>query len=47
MKGAPLGDCCKAGNEAAFVIIKSVGCTFPKDKIINFESNNKNSILKI
>ena len=47
MKGASLGDCCKAGNEAAFVIIKSVGCTFPKDKVINFESSNKNNILKI
>ena len=47
MKGASLWDCCKAGNEAAFVIIKSVGCTFPKNKIINFESNSKNNILKI
>ena len=23
MKGAPLGDCCKAGNEAAFVMNES------------------------
>lgn len=47
MKGASLQDCCKAGNEAAFVIIKNVGCTFPKNKIINFESDSKNNVLKI
>ena len=47
MKGATLQDCCKAGNDAAFIIIKNVGCTFPKNKVINFENNSKNKVLNI
>lgn len=46
MKGASLPQCCKVGNEASFIIIKNVGCTFPKNKVINMENNN-NSLLKI
>ena len=46
MKGASLQKCCKVGNDASFIIIKNVGCTFPKNKVINMENNN-NSILKI
>jgi adenosine kinase len=46
MKGATLQKCCKVGNDASFIIIKNVGCTFPKNKVINMENNN-NSILKI
>ena len=47
MKGSSLQDCCKAGNDAAFIIIKNVGCTFPKNKVINFENNSKSNVLKI
>ena len=47
MKGATLQDCCKAGNDAAFIIIKNVGCTFPKNKVINFENISKNKVLNI
>ena len=36
MKGCSLKSCCRAGNDASFVILKNVGCTFPKDKIIEF-----------
>ena len=38
MQGKHLDTCCKAGNDASGVIIKSVGCTFPKDLKLNFES---------
>jgi adenosine kinase len=44
MKGASLEQCCKVGNDAAYVIIKHVGCTFPKTKCIKIENN---SLLKI
>ena len=36
MKGASLYSCCKAGNEASHIILKNVGCTFPRDKKIEF-----------
>ena len=36
MKGSSLYSCCRAGNDASFVILKNVGCTFPKDKKIEF-----------
>lgn len=31
MKGYSIEDCCKIGIDAATVVIKNVGCTFPKD----------------
>ena len=46
MKGASLQKCCKAGNEASAIIIKNIGCTFPRNKVINFESNSNNNTLK-
>ena len=36
MKGASLYSCCRAGNDASYVILKNVGCTFPRDKKIQF-----------
>ena len=30
IKGSPLYDCCRIGTEAASVILRNVGCTFPK-----------------
>ena len=36
MKGASLYSCCRAGNDASYAILKNVGCTFPKDKKIQF-----------
>jgi adenosine kinase len=30
VKGSPLYDCCRIGTEAASVILRNVGCTFPK-----------------
>ena len=36
MKGCTLKSCCRAGNDASFVILQNVGCTFPKDKKIEF-----------
>ena len=44
MKGASLEQCCKVGNDAAYVIIKHVGCTFPKTAPFKIENN---SLLKI
>ena len=38
MKGSSLNSCCRAGNDAASVILKNIGCTFPKDKIIEFDN---------
>ena len=37
MQGKTLNTCCKAGNSASGVILKNVGCTFPKDGKIDFE----------
>ena len=36
MKGSTLYSCCKAGNDAAYVILQNIGCTFPKDLKIQF-----------
>ena len=37
LQGKDIFKCCKAGNEAAGVILKNVGCTFPKDLKLKFE----------
>ena len=37
MQGKNLEACCKAGNDAAGLILKSVGCTFPKNAKIQFK----------
>ena len=36
MQGKKLTTCCKAGNDAASVILKNIGCTFTKNAIIHF-----------
>ena len=36
MQGKNLEACCKAGNDAANVILKNIGCTFDKNKKLNF-----------
>ena len=36
MKGSTLYSCCRAGNDAAYVILQNIGCTFPKDQKIEF-----------
>ena len=36
MQGKKLTTCCKAGNDAASVILKNIGCTFNKNSIIHF-----------
>ena len=36
MQGKTLSACCKCGNEIANVVIRNVGCTFPKNTKINF-----------
>ena len=36
MQGKNLEACCKAGNDAANVILKNIGCTFDKRKKIQF-----------
>jgi adenosine kinase len=38
MKGSSLYSCCRAGNDAAYMILKNVGCTFPKDGKIDFDN---------
>lgn len=38
MKGSSLYSCCTAGNDAAYVILQNIGCTFPKDLKIQFSS---------
>lgn len=38
MKGSSLYSCCRAGNDASFVILKNIGCTFPKDTKLEFEN---------
>jgi adenosine kinase len=47
MKGASLEQCCKVGNDASYIIIKNVGCTFPKNKIIKSIGVENNSLIKI
>ena len=36
MLGKSFEACCKAGNDVAGIIIKNIGCTFPKSYKINF-----------
>ena len=36
MHGKQLISCCKCGNEIANVVLRNVGCTFPKNTKINF-----------
>ena len=36
MQGKSLESCCKAGNDAASVILKNIGCTFNQNKKIQF-----------
>ena len=31
LKGSPIYECCKIGTEAASVVLRNVGCTFPKN----------------
>lgn len=47
MKGASLEQCCKVGNDASYIIIKNVGCTFPKNKKIKSIEAEKDSLFKI
>ena len=35
-----LFSCCKAGNDAASVILRNVGCTYPKNFKLNFDEQN-------
>ncbi len=37
MQGKSFEACCKAGNDVAGVIIKNIGCTFPKHLKIKFK----------
>lgn len=37
IKGSLLSSCCKAGNDAASIILKNVGCTFPNNAKIEFD----------
>ena len=46
MKGATLERGCRAGIDASTIIIKNIGCTFPRNKKINFDSGNE-GVLKI
>ena len=36
MKGSSIKSCCRAGNDASYVILQNIGCTFQKDKKIEF-----------
>lgn len=36
MQGKTLSACCKCGNEIANIVIRNVGCTFPRNTKINF-----------
>ena len=35
LKGSPIYECCKIGTEAASVVLRNVGCTFPKNIIFD------------
>ena len=35
LKGSSLNDCCRIGTEAASVILRNVGCTFPKNLVFD------------
>ena len=37
MQGNSLEACCKGGNDAASIILKNIGCTFPKNAKIQFK----------
>ena len=37
MKGSSLYSCCRAGNDAAYVILQNIGCSFPEDHKIDFD----------
>jgi adenosine kinase len=37
MKGSSLFSCCRAGNDAAYIILKNIGCTYKNEKI-DFEN---------
>ena len=37
MQGKSFEACCKAGNDIAGVIIKNIGCTFPKHLKVKFK----------
>ena len=37
MQGKSLEACCKGGNDAASIILKNIGCTFPKNAKIQFK----------
>ena len=39
-RGNRLFSCCKAGNEAASVILRNVGCTYPKNLKINLDDQS-------
>ena len=36
MQGKTLSACCKCGNEMANIVIRNIGCTFPKNTKVNF-----------
>jgi adenosine kinase len=35
-----LFSCCKAGNDAASVILRNIGCTYPKNIKLNFDDQS-------
>ena len=37
MQGKTLSACCKCGNEMANIVMRNIGCTFPKNIKINFK----------
>ena len=37
IKGSSLYSCCRAGNDAASIILRNVGCTFPKNAVIELD----------
>ena len=38
IKGSSLYSCCRAGNDASYIILKNVGCNYPKELKIPFEN---------
>ena len=38
--GNRLFSCCKLGNDAASVILRNVGCTYPKNLKLNMDDQN-------
>ena len=41
LKGSPIYECCKIGTEAASVVLRNVGCTFPKNMKFAKEAKKK------